>query len=524
MIWIKRYAIPLLAAVLFAAALACIYPLYQYYIDPDATAYLTLAHRYVEGDFAKAINGYWSPWSIWLTALMMKAGVAPFAAAIVINAIGAIGFLIVSHSLFLLFRIGKEIQVMFHAVMVIFLLYAVFWQSFADLWECFFLLLVLRILLAERFLAKPLLWTVAGFIGALAYLAKAYSFPFFILEILVCTYFLLGNRGKVKGGRWLVATVVCIGTMLVFSTPWIYLLYQKYGFLTTGTAGSLNMSWYLVGHPYRQPDILHLLPPVYPDSPSYWEDPFYVNGPTPQFWHSPKLFALQIVRLGYNLLKFVQSIGELSCFFAVSVIIALISVCSKQIRKKSDNKLFTLSLSFLLFPVGYLLVNFQGRYLWYMIPLSMVITAVVLQQTRLFYRINFRLRMLVMFIWTMSYVAFPILGLKQMYRAGEKEFRMAEALKAQGIKGTFTSNIPYGPETQNLVRLSYFADMPYYYLPLPVSKDELLEEMRKYHVQYYFHFYEKDWSSFEFTDSYGTSFQEVTDGKIPGLKVFSIDK
>lgn len=523
MIWIKRYALSLIATVLFAAALVCIYPFYQYYIDPDATAYLTLARRYAEGDFAKAINGYWSPWSIWLTALMMKAGVAPFAAAIVVNAMGAIGFLMVSHSLFLLFGIRKEIQLMLHAVMVIFLLYAVFWQSFADLWECFFLLLVLRVLLAERFPAKPLLWTAAGFIGALAYLAKAYSFPFFILEILVGTYFLSGNGMGIKDGRWLVASAVCIGTMLVFSAPWIYLLYQKYDILTTGTAGSLNMSWYLVGHPYRQRDILHLLPPVYSDSPSYWEDPFYVNGPTPQFWHSPKLLALQVVRLGYNLLKFVQSIGELSCFFALSIIIALI-LFSKPVREKFDKRLLILSLSFLLFPVGYLLVNFQGRYLWYMVPLSMVITAAVLEQTSLFYQINARLRVLIMLVWTLSYAAFPVLGLKQMYRVGEKEFRLAEALKAQGIKGTFASNIPYSTETQNLVRLSYFADMPYYYLPLPASKDELLKEMRRYQVRYYFHFDEKDWNSFELTDETGKPFEEVTGGKIPGLKAFSIDR
>jgi hypothetical protein len=72
------------------------YPFNQYYIDPDATAYLTIAQRYAHGDLQRAINGYWSPWSIWLTAALIKTGIAAFKAAIMVNAIAAVGFLAVN--------------------------------------------------------------------------------------------------------------------------------------------------------------------------------------------------------------------------------------------------------------------------------------------------------------------------------------------------------------------------------------------------------------------------------------------
>ena len=200
--WLKEHSALLFAAVFFVAAMVVIYPFYQYYIDPDATAYLTVAKRYAAGDYVKAINGYWSPWSIWLTALLMKGGMASFKAAIIINAIGAIGFLVASHSLFRVFRLRKDIQWMLSGALALFLLYAVFWQSFADLWGCFFLLVVLRLMLLEGFVKRPLLWLLTGLCGALAYVAKAYCLPFFVLEIIVCVFFLAGARQKANRMQW----------------------------------------------------------------------------------------------------------------------------------------------------------------------------------------------------------------------------------------------------------------------------------------------------------------------------------
>jgi hypothetical protein len=60
------------------------------------------------------------------------------------------------------------------------------------------------------------------------------------------------------------------------------------------------MSWYLAGHPYWKEGISHLLPPPYQDAVYYWEDPWSVNGATPQFWSSFKMFLLQIAKAGYN--------------------------------------------------------------------------------------------------------------------------------------------------------------------------------------------------------------------------------
>ncbi len=67
---LQKYSPFPVSALLMSVVLWLIYPHYQYYIDPDGTAYLTIAQRYANGDYAQAINGYWSPWACWLTALL----------------------------------------------------------------------------------------------------------------------------------------------------------------------------------------------------------------------------------------------------------------------------------------------------------------------------------------------------------------------------------------------------------------------------------------------------------------------
>src|SRR5690606_25598814 len=94
----------------------------------------------------------------------------------------------------------------------------------------------------------PFLWAFTGVLGALAYLSKAYAFPFFFLEITVLGYFMNKKNGSKR--EWIKMILTSAAVMLALSFPWIFLLYKKYGIWMTGTAGSLNRSWYLVGHPF----------------------------------------------------------------------------------------------------------------------------------------------------------------------------------------------------------------------------------------------------------------------------------
>jgi hypothetical protein len=185
-----------IATLLLCGAVTVLYPYCQYYVDPDATAYLTISERYANGDWGRAVNGYWSPWSCWLVGGCISLGLASIPSAILVNTIGAIGFLFMSFSLFRRFELTISVQRALGFSLAVFLAYAVYKQNFDDLWECCFLLAVLRIMLADGFAGKPVLWLVMGIFGALAYFAKAYAFPFFILHTVVVGYLLFRSQGN----------------------------------------------------------------------------------------------------------------------------------------------------------------------------------------------------------------------------------------------------------------------------------------------------------------------------------------
>lgn len=510
-----------MAGLLLCIGLAVVYPYFQYFVDPDATAYLTISKRYADGDLSRAVNGYWSPWSCWLTALGIKSGLSVFPAAIVANAIGAIGFLLISQSFFILFAIERRVQWLLNGGLAGFLLYAVFKQTFDDLWECAFLLASLRVMLSTGYLLRPRLWVLNGIIGAFAYFAKAYAFPFFILNGLCCSYFLNRLAGERDNG-WIRPSLVPIIVMIVCSSWWIYLLYDKYGIITTSTAGTLNTSWYLVGHPLWADGIRTLVPPIYNDSPYYWEDPYLVNGDTPHFWNSLKLFLLQIVKACFNLLKMVKSMSEISAFMFATWLLASGVLFASRMRMAFDRRLRVLALSFLIFPLGFVLINFEARYIWYMLPLSMVLGALAIQR----YRENMGgYAKIVAAAFALSYLVWPIWDLKGMVNEGRVEHHTAKQLNALGINGSFTANLVYGPQMPKVARLAYFSGNQYYNMPYAdVSKDQLLQEMRRYRVKYYFHYQPNiDGSDFQFTDEAGVPFPEASQGRLVGLKVFLVN-
>ncbi|MFI5196898.1 MAG: hypothetical protein ACHQD8_07390 [Chitinophagales bacterium] len=429
---IRKYTPFFTSALLMYVLLFFIYPHYQYYIDPDGVSYLTISKRYAAGDFQKAVNGYWSPWSCWLTALLIKGGIEAIPASVIINTIGATGFLFISQSFFLRVNIINKLQWLLNITLALFLSYAIFGQSFDDLWECFFLLATLRLMLADNFVKKPVLWIASGVIGALAYFAKAYSFPFFILNTVCCVYFIC----KDNKAQWLKISLTSIITMFVCSLPWIMALHNKYGIWATSTAGPLNMSWYLVGHPHWKEGVDLLIPPAYPDSPYYWEDPWFANGDTPHFWNSWQLFGRQLLKIIHNLYKLLVSMVQLSVFFPL-ITVVLIRFVSNNKARVTTAPAFIVALSFLIFPLGYVLINFEARYIWYMLPLSMLAGSLFIQN-HLSGKSYSRILPLV---FSIGFLIYPAWNMVIMFHLGKDEYDIAKKIKLADIHGSFTGNI-----------------------------------------------------------------------------------
>lgn len=505
----------LLSSLLLLVLVVVLYPLCRYGLLPDDVACLAIVRRYATGDLHNAINAYWSPLSCWLSALLVKGGMALIPAAVTVNTAAGLGVLLAAHLLFRFFEVERRLQGGMQAVLAIFLAYAVYVQLFADLWEVFFLLLQLRLLLDERFLRNKSWWVWYGCLGGLAYYAKAYAFPFFLLQTAVIGWL----RFKEHRRQWPAMMIVCCGVMLAWALPWIWLLHERYGRWMTSSAGDLNLSWYLVGHPYFKEEIGMLLPPPSADAPFYWEDPGAVNGPTPKFYSSGKLFLLQIVRSGVNVLKFLDALVRQSAFMVPVYVAAAAAVFSQRFRVEVPGRLRLLAVSMLLFPLGFWLINFESRYIWYLLPCGMTAGAWLLQKIT-----ASALRRWLIVAFVLSFAVWPLWELKSLVYLGRADHETAQLFRQQGVQGSFSGNAGQGEEYRSMARLAWFSGNQYYYmLPGKGGKQELLAELRRYRIQYYFHLHRpEEGQDFRFSDEQGRAFPEVAPGVFPGMQVFRL--
>ena len=440
------------SALFFVVVVYLVYPLYQYNVDPDGTSYLTIAARYASGDYAIAINGLWSPWACWLTALLIKLGVAAIPASITINSIGALGFLYISDSIFRRFNFSTFIIWVFNIALSFFLVFAVFWQSFNDLWQAFLLLTVLRIMMSNGYTQKPILWVATGAVAAVAYYAKAYSLPFFMLNTFCCAWLVSGGN-KIL---WAKMVVIPIIVMLIGALPWVYLLHTKYGIWGASTAGPLNMAWYLVGHPYWKEGIDLLVPPVYADSPYYWEDPYLVNGIMPKFTDSWFLFGKQVLRIGYNCIMLIYSMCEITLFLPMIGIYMLVSMVVKTRFLGLSIPLKLVYLSFLLLPLGYIMVHFESRYMWYMVPLGMIAAVFVAGEMEKKYGWG---KKKIILLFGVSLVLFPVWQLIKMANVGKVEYEYAQRLK---LKYGKTIDVVSNLHPRHLSKIAYFSGIRFF--------------------------------------------------------------
>jgi len=515
----------LFAPLFLIGVVAVAFPYFRYYIDPDATSYLTLVRCYVNGNYDQAINAFWSPMGCWLTALLVKAtGYPLFTAAIIVNTTAAAGTIVLSQVLFFRFRKSSLERICFIIASVFFWSYAVYKQSFTDLWQYLFLLAGLLLLLSPWFARNLLYWIAAGIMGALAYYGKAFSFYFFPLMLLAGLWIRLRHEGSFSLKRWIGITGIAVLVMLACIAPWLYLLHNKYGIWTTSTAGTLNLSWWLTGHPEYRSDIKVLLPPPYPGSVFSFEDPYLIQGHFEHFWDSPRLLIKQMIRIGYNAINWVESCNILSPFYFITWLLVIIFLFGK--RKQHiflQPELKTLAVIFLLYPLAFWLMTFDnGRYLWVTLPLSMVLGLSMAEKTPV-YTGKWSRRLFIP-VFFMSYLAGIIPDMRTMFRTGEEEYKIAKILTAKGIKGSFVTNQAIeGTMGHYILRIAYFSECPLYcYGENKWTEEDIMKDAKRYGVKYFFYFHNAASGNYQPKDTRGAPLHEMTEGKIAGLKIFEL--
>lgn len=454
-------------------AVVVLYPHFRDAVDPDGTSYLWLARRWVAGDWSRAANGYWSPWSIWLTAAGMRLGLPEIPAAGVQSTVGALLFLWASLRLFGRLALPLRQQAWFTAGLAGFLLYALFVQWFNDLWTSAFLLLSLEMLLDPAFGRSKRAWVLHGVFGALAYFAKAYSLPFFALSTMICGWWITG--GDVR--RWVALIAVSGGVAAMVCLPWWMALHARYGFWTLGTAGALNLSWGLLGHPIFVDGPQSLLPPPYPDSIVFWEDPATVNVRMVHFWDSPRMALEQVLRL----FPMGQRLGHNAFVLSLALPVAAWHSARVLFRKAGGAQrpqLRILALQILLFPAGFILVHSESRYFWYLVPVVAAFAGLWMPRRT-------RLQAILIPAVALSFWVDPLLSVSQLWEDGRADKAAAARLVAAGLRGGFATSGPALPPYAACCRIAYFSGVPYWAGAGDCRSPEIVaREMRRHDVRF----------------------------------------
>ncbi len=506
----------LISVVLFCVLFAISYPYYRYFVDPDAVAYLTMAERAAAGEPMRLVNALWSPLHPAFVALCMKAGVPSLLAAQLTNGLACLLIIVVTYSLFRRFRVERFLGICALSAVSAFLTYALYKQLFCDLWQVGLLLVYLLLATSGNFLTRPVLWFLCAVVMALAAYAKVYSFYFLLLHFPAMLW--LWRRKSGGTFPWKPYLLVMTFQLLLLA-PWTFLMHKKYGVWAFSKSGALNTSWTLVGHKSLRPDIAALIPPPYPNSPYTWEDPYLSEGALHARFESLALMKSQAGHAGQAALQGVAAGNQIS-----SLLLPIIAASLLLVFFKRRSTIFTVADKILLaaasiLPLGYLLLHFEARYIWLLVPLGMLLGAAWLQMFRQKLS-NERGYRIACVLFALSFIAYPAYDMKTLYRKGESVYNLAGSLAKMGIRGSFASNDNPG----RAGCLAYWLACNYYAPAGEVINPEaLLADMRRYKVAFYFHHQNGiDGAGAFMLDEQGQPFKRVDGGKINGMQVFLI--
>jgi hypothetical protein len=515
-----RLALPV-ALILFILAFAATFPFYRYAFDGDSVAYLTIARRWATGDYANAVNGLWSPLHGWIVARFVKMGYDPYSWALYTNAFAAAGCLAGTSGLFRRFKLEPLYHWIMLPVLAIVLVYCTYFQVFADLWEYFLLLLYLNLVLLPSFSQKWGWWLLTGVVAALAYLAKAYAFYFILLHLPISLYLLLKEQGHTAPRRWMLPTGVVYAVMTALSMPWILALHHKYGGWMLSTAGKLNSSWYLMARRTYKPELDRLLPPPYADSPTFWEDPWFVEGQFFSMFGSLKLFIKQILRSGYTVFQALECYSFISPLLLPLVLFGTFYLLGLRFKLKLGAGYKVLFWAMVINVIGYLKVHMEARYVWLTLFCSLVVGAMLLQLLFTHFSLKPLQRLIITGLFACTYLIHPVMDMETMVNKGKGEYELAQQVNQLGIQGRFTAN----PTGMNIRSLAYLTSSQLYEIEYyDFDHAHLLQEMRRYQIPYYWWFHSpQDADGYSFTDETGRPCADVTGGHIPGLKIFKLN-
>jgi hypothetical protein len=526
-----KSSLPALIFALLAFSFMVITKHHHVRLTADTMLYFSLAEKYISGDFVNAVNGYWGPLLAWLLVPFLYFGVSD---VIAINALNLIlGIFIIFGVWRLSYRV--EMTEMIRSIILISFIPIVLKFSLVqpmDFLLLCFLVYYLVIVFGNSYPDRMTNGIFCGILGTLAYFSKSYAFPFFIIHFLIMNilhYF----RNTAKSYRRNVLRNAAAGFVLffLFSGAWIMAIGDKYGYYTISTMRKTNFN---APGPEAMGGGLEFGVPVFtegfyepPNETAFviWEDPSYLRGKPWSPWQSWTYFK-HFIRLVLKNITEGLRIYETFSTLSIAIIISYLLLLCVQPRNTlpSHGSLLYPLFTMVLFSGGYLLFHLEERYLWLVNVLLLLMGGYVLNVLfqKEFFKNNL-LKGILIFFFIISFIFTPSKFVKQVLGGGMNSYmyHVSTDLTKYDMKGNIASNrehVPVHDAWHKTFRLAYWLDTRYYGQSKEnISDSELEKELKKHDISYYFF-----WGDSSNMPQLLIQYKELTNGEIPGLKIFSL--
>jgi hypothetical protein len=506
-VWLIR-AIPSVAVVAFVAGAVWAVWEYRFQFNADGISYISIAEKYATGDLFGAVNAYWSPLYSWLLVPFLWSGVPAFLATKVLGvALGACLILVarqIAGNLGL--RPGSCGWLTVTLVPVA--LYLAVWVITPDLLAAVVGLAYLRHITSPRYLDGRWSRTIAGILGGVGYLAKAYLGGFFLAHFLLAavldTWLARQSRGRALRGA--LAGVLAFG---VVSGSWMAALIGKYGLSGVSSPGAYN-------HAFNGPDCLGhpththgFLPQSNPTAISAWEDPTDLPMTDWSALDSPRNFRYQLYLLARNAGDVGACINWYSIFGSGTFAVAGLVLTSRR-QPQPYRPAVLLFAAVAVFPLGYLPLHVEGRFLILMAVLLFLLGLFLIDSLEVG-RLGRYHRPLALAVLCGSFAFNPSWKMWSSRGVDRATFVLSESLADVFPAGArVASNGNWG----NTLGLAYHRRLKYYGEPRPgATPAEIEAELRRHGIDYVL-IWGDPWKCW-----FGAGWPEVSGGRVDGLTV-----
>ena len=509
-------------------------PYFYNFAYKDEISYVAAAERYARGDFANAPNSYWGPLTSWLLAPLLWIGMpAPLAARLLSLGLGC-ATLYAARRLSAAFELPAVLQAVFLAILVPCLLYFALPFITADLLLTCLLVFYFAVIINRHYAFQPLAGPLCGVLGGLAYLAKAYALPFFLLHFTICSAAHLAIMRN-RTARRMVLRHYAMGLIILAMvvSGWAAIMAQKYGEFTTGLTGRYN--WEIVGPGALGRPIFYIgfVPPPESTTVSIWEDPWHFYD-LPQAracclkpwspFQSASEFQHQLSLIRENISRTISIFLKFSLVSPLIIVAAVAVLLAAVFRTRQSNVLLTAGnttpeaavlsqassprgrraslierilaeganlpvamalLTFVVYSAPYTLIYSDERYLW---PMFVLMLALALHlSARGFAGAWFKpplYQPAAVALLSLSFLHLPARHINDSFDLRRTTTAFARQLEAGNLQGaSFASNTDYGAS----VCVAYHVNAKYFGLvPAGGMSDEAVaEKLSSQGVDYY---------------------------------------